>query len=135
MSDLGTAELLANRQSALVNYTKTVPFDRVDELLVRCYAKRGNTFLFRFFLTDRMDVMKQSILNYDTDFLTIHLSEKSDENESYTVVFREKKIFLHSVFLNFGFFILNPSCTNSRGKKHLLHSVISKVSKKIPYSL
>ena len=94
ISDLDTAGLLANKQSAVVNYSHMIPSYRVDELLVRCYAKTGNKLLFRFYLTDRMDVMKQTILNYDTDFFSIELLSDDD----YSVVFREKKMILHSVF-------------------------------------
>ena len=45
-----------------------------------------------------MDVMKQTILNYDTDFLSIRLGDSSQDVDPFTVVFRERKLALHSVF-------------------------------------
>jgi len=83
------------------NYSEYLSSDittKTDELLVRCVSRLNNTLLFQLYPTDRMDAMRQTILQADTDLFTIRFDGSSNDNSAMQVLLGQKEMSIHSVF-------------------------------------
>jgi hypothetical protein len=65
--------ITASSASASASASAPPHTEAVDELLVRCRSRSNSTLVFDFFPSDRREQMKQTMLDRNTQFLTVQL--------------------------------------------------------------
>jgi len=126
----GAAVTISTSTSA--PYDNNWKTDEVTELLLRCKSRTNSTIVFQYFMTDRRDVMKQSQLERDTDFLVMQLHN----NNVYTpptVTFRGAQVQLKSMIvlgtdlLNYirRFLIRKEGATHGLSSCYMYHAAVS----------
>lgn len=119
---------------ALQNYDNDWQTDDVSELLLRCKSRSNGTLVFQYFLTDRRDVMKQSYLERDTDFLVMKLATTSSGTYIPPVVtFRGRNVQLKALvvlgsdILNYlrRFLLKKEGATHGLSSCYMYHAAVS----------
>jgi hypothetical protein len=118
------------------NYDNDWQTDEITELLVRCKSRNNQTLVFQYFMTDRRDVMKQSFLERDTDFLVVQLAStgtSASASAAPLVTFRGRTVQLKSVvvlgsdILNYlrRFLLKKEGVTHGLSSCYMYHAAVS----------
>ena len=123
--------------------TSNAPYDNdwsteeVQELLLRCKSRTKDTIIFQYFMTDRRDVMRQSQLERDTDFLVMHLNPAGNSASGVfippKVTFRNRQVHLKSMIvighdvLNYlrRFLLKKEGATHGLSSCYMYHAAVS----------
>lgn len=120
---------------ALANYDNDWQTDEVSELLLLCKSRNNGTIVFQYFMTDRRDVMKQSHLERDTDFLVMKLATTISSGAYLppVVSFRGRNVQLKSLvvlgsdIVNYlrRFLLKKEGATHGLSSCYLYHAAVS----------